>query len=175
MRLLPQVIFEVNRKRWIGHKDDLQNRYALVTHEYLGIMGIDDKKYQISYQLFAIPGPARFQAKCPAFDDLQGILKNQYFLYFTFYDDKLISIVKSEGGDLLPYPLGDTLTTLGSENHKVYAIVTVNLGLIRSIQIPIPIPKKGRNLPDVQAVVWDSKVFGQISELSQITCEEWTW
>jgi hypothetical protein len=164
---------EVNRKRWIEHKDDPQHRYALVTHEFLGIMGIDDKKYQISYKLFSIPGPARFQVKCPALDDLKEKLKKRFYLNYTFYDDKPVAIVKSEDGDLLRSPLGETMTAFSVENRTVYAIAAVNLGIIRSVQIPLA--SKGSSNTTVRAVFWDAGAFGQVSPLQQIFCEQKVW
>ncbi len=53
----------INRRRWIDTVTDYKKRFVLVAHEYLGILGVQDSKYQISHKIFK---------------KQNGILKGQY-------------------------------------------------------------------------------------------------
>ncbi len=63
-----QKLIEISRTRWLS---DSSRKQALVFHEYLGIMGVDDSNYAISSRLlnslatpFAYAGPQNFSASC---------------------------------------------------------------------------------------------------------------
>lgn len=42
---------EINRQRWDQIRDDEYRQWRLVLHEYLPILGIDDRNYQVSRKL----------------------------------------------------------------------------------------------------------------------------
>lgn len=42
---------EVSAARWNGNKKSGISRLSLVAHEYMGILGIDDENYKVSYQI----------------------------------------------------------------------------------------------------------------------------
>lgn len=42
---------EVSASRWNGNKKSSISRMSLVAHEYMGILGIDDTNYKVSYQI----------------------------------------------------------------------------------------------------------------------------
>jgi hypothetical protein len=167
---------EINRSRWLENKDSMKYRYVLVTHEYLGILGIDDSRYQISEKLFEIPGVARYTIRCNAFEDKVFNFNNDgdFFLELNIYDFKPIALVKNKQGNLLKWSsigIGDAFIT-GSLEREPTALVSINLGFfVRMVQLPI-----GRQLPGkFTALSWDVKTNANSSPILKINCQQFNW
>ena len=174
---------EINRKRWLENKDALRRRYVLVAHEYFGILGVDDSRYQISEKLFEIPGVARHTIRCKAFAD--GVLNfdplgDEFFLEINTYDRQSIALIKNASG--LPLPLraagiGETMMTGSLDlnpvtQNSVKALISVNLGFsIRMVQIQIDREITGR----FTGQRWDLKADAQVSPITAVNCDQTNW
>lgn len=84
---------EMGRERWDQIEEDAGRRYRLVMHEYLGIMGVDDRDYQVSgaivanvnrpvssvFCTFSDPSrprdPARYQITATSYDDAPAVVR----------------------------------------------------------------------------------------------------
>lgn len=62
----PRGEIQLNRSRWDALRSDPAKRLALVLHEYLGVLGIDQKRFDDFYQITA-----------PAFEGIRNILTKQ--------------------------------------------------------------------------------------------------
>lgn len=103
---------EVNRKRWLNNKDLTRSHYVLVAHEYFGILGVDDSRYQVSEKLFGIPGASRHTIRCKAFEDNALGAGSKYFLEINDYEQKAMAVVKDTNGKISPLSyigVGDTI------------------------------------------------------------------
>lgn len=170
---------EVNRTRWLENKDAIQRRYVLVAHEYLGILGLDDKRYQISGKLFDVPGVAKNTIRCRAFDDdvMIGGHLGDYVLELNHYQSQTIALVKNTKGELPALSsigvgsvaIGGTLDTI---DGVPTALVAVSLGFsIRMLQIPVGRPNAG----EFKSVSWDVKGAREATPIRKVACTQINW
>lgn len=170
---------EVSRIRWLENKDLVRRRYVLVMHEYLGILGIDDSRYQISENLFEVPGVAKNSIRCAAFNDnvFGKSSDGPFVLELTNYGSLTITSIKDQKGRSLPFKnlgIGDVVVTgvIDPEAEGPTAMVAISLGFsVRMVQIPIGRLQPGR----LTALKWDVASRGRTTEVTEIECTQINW
>ena len=91
----------VSRARWKELSEQPRNKLVLVAHEYFGIMGLNDKSYQLSKSIFDAPGNPVVEYTCKPFREGDIVSKNTR-MKFTIYGEgfNLITFSDSKGEPL---------------------------------------------------------------------------
>lgn len=174
---------EINRSRWLENNTSVRSRYVLVAHEYFGVLGIDDSRYQYSERLFEIPGTALFTVRCRAFSD--GVLNfgsesKEQFLELSIYDSTTIAVVKNSEGEPPIFAnrgVGETMITgsfdINEDGEDVLnAVITVNLGFFtRVVQVPISKDSQSK----FRAKRWDIRKDAAVTSPEDVVCNQINW
>lgn len=137
---------EINQHRW--NKMNIREKYALVAHEYFGILKIDDKAYQISNTFFLEPGIISKKFICDALYDIKGL--ENYKLIVEFFNNFVDVNIENFQGEMLQNEYAQAFGTIGAINNpnsvnlkkikeNLAYIFSLNIAGLKTRIISIPI------------------------------------
>lgn len=173
-------LIEVSRSYWLSADKISLRTYALVAHEYFGIMGLNDRSYQLSQALFEPQrGKIQTRVECSIYSDAKQI-GGPYSLSFSIFSsgpksDSDIYVMsffdeKQRRNRAMEKTMQWFLADLDFRNGTIAYMVQVSFFLPRMIQFEVRPGFNGR----VDAPSWDVHPFKKLGKTVKESCYVWS-